>query len=145
MVYTENFAPHFCTQLISFAATLQTYVVIKNTYPTPPPIFVLNLNYQGSYNSTNCDEIRVCCFIPSFASVIFSYFFQDMERTLNVDWSDYGSKSSSWLLSAQLSHLCSYLDVYLETMDSKTFPPNTKYIRGIRSVLLPSKCNFMNC
>ncbi|XP_050302709.1 THO complex subunit 5 homolog isoform X2 [Anthonomus grandis grandis] len=93
-------------------ACLQTFVVIKNTYPTPPPIFVLNLHYKGEYGSNNCDEIR------------------DLEAVLNTNW-NYGIKSSSWLLSAQLSHLCSFLDVYLEILDPKTFTPNAKFIRPI--------------
>lgn len=93
-------------------ATLQALIVIKNTYPVPPPIFSLNLNYNGNYNSVNCDEIR------------------DMERELNADW-DYGPKSSAWLLSGQLTHLCSFLDVYLETAYPRTFPTNSKFIRSI--------------
>lgn len=94
-------------------ANLQALVVIKNTYPMPPPIFALNLKYKGScYNGGNSDEIR------------------DLERILNVDW-NYGSKSSSWLLSAQLTHLCSYLDVYLETCYPTNFPSNAKFIRSI--------------
>lgn len=93
-------------------AILQAFVVIKNTYPIPPPIFALNLNYNGNYTSQNCDEVR------------------DLERVVNTDW-DYGIKSSTWLLSAQLTHLCSCLDVYLETSDPKVFPPNAKFIRSI--------------
>ncbi|XP_076271786.1 THO complex subunit 5 [Rhynchophorus ferrugineus] len=93
-------------------AELHAFIVLKNTYPIPPPIFALSLNYKNKYNSTNCDDIR------------------DLERTLNVDW-DFGERSSSWLLSAQLTHLCSYLDVYLESTYPKEFQPNTKFIRSI--------------
>lgn len=42
-----------------FLAILQAYVVIKNSYPTQAPIFLLNLNYNGSRHAANCDEIRV--------------------------------------------------------------------------------------
>ncbi|XP_066140377.1 THO complex subunit 5 homolog [Euwallacea fornicatus] len=103
----------YSVKILRGEASLQTFVVIKNTYPTLPPIFALNLNYKGVHNSSNSDEIR------------------DIERVLNVNWGNYGVKSSAWLLSAQLTHLCSYLDVYLESLDSKIFPPNAKFIRGI--------------
>ncbi|KAL1494528.1 hypothetical protein ABEB36_010112 [Hypothenemus hampei] len=102
----------YSVKIVRGEAVLETLVVIKNTYPTPAPLFALNLNYKGELNSTNCDEIR------------------DMERILNVEW-DHGVKSSSWLLSAQLTYLCSFLDIYLETLDQKDFPPNTKFIRTI--------------
>uniref|UniRef100_A0AAR5Q0U7 THO complex subunit 5 homolog n=1 Tax=Dendroctonus ponderosae TaxID=77166 RepID=A0AAR5Q0U7_DENPD len=102
----------YSVKIIRGEANLKAFVVIKNTYPLPPPIFVLDLNYKGHHNSSNCDEIR------------------DIERTLNVNW-DHGMKSSAWLLSAQLQHLCSYLDVYLETLDPKTFQPNAKFIQNI--------------
>ncbi|XP_030751989.1 THO complex subunit 5 homolog isoform X2 [Sitophilus oryzae] len=93
-------------------ATLNLYIVIRNTYPIPAPIVALCLDYKGKYTSTNCDEIR------------------DLERTINIDW-NYGIRSSSWLLSAQITHLCSYLDVYLETLDSNVFQPNAKFIRSV--------------
>lgn len=40
-------------------AELQAYIVIKNSYPNPPPIIALSLNYKKKHNSGNSDEIRV--------------------------------------------------------------------------------------
>lgn len=41
------------------AASMQALITIKNSYPEVPPIFSLCLNYNGTYHSDNCDDIRV--------------------------------------------------------------------------------------
>ncbi|XP_023312744.1 THO complex subunit 5 homolog [Anoplophora glabripennis] len=91
---------------------MQALIAIKNSYPEVPPIFSLCLNYNGIYHSGNCDDIR------------------DLERILNVEW-EHGEASSSWLLSAQIYHLCCYLDVYLESLDPKAFPQNVMFLKNI--------------
>lgn len=40
-------------------AVLQAHVIIKNKYPSEAPIFLLSLNYNGTHNSLNSDDIRV--------------------------------------------------------------------------------------
>lgn len=58
-------------------ATLQAFVIIKNNYPSEAPIFLLNLNYNGTYNSFNSDDIRVCIFffnVFSFGFVTHNFF-----------------------------------------------------------------------
>jgi hypothetical protein len=95
----------------SFAANLQAFVVIKNDYPSAPPIFSLCLNYNGARNSQNDDNIR------------------DMERSINVDW-NHEVSNANWLLSAQITSLCVGLDIYLETEDPGTFQQNTMYIKS---------------
>ncbi|KAJ8981899.1 hypothetical protein NQ317_007291 [Molorchus minor] len=93
-------------------ANLQALIAIKNNYPEALPIFSLSLDYNGVQHSTNSDEIR------------------DMERAVNVTW-EHGQKGSSWLLSAQISHLCSCLDVYLESVDPKAFCQSAMFLRNI--------------
>jgi THO complex subunit 5 len=92
-------------------ANLQAFVVIKNDYPSAPPIFSLCLNYNGARNSQNDDNIR------------------DMERSINVDW-NHEVSNANWLLSAQITSLCVGLDIYLETEDPGTFQQNTMYIKS---------------
>lgn len=86
-------------------------VAIKNNFPCQPPIFCLTLHNNVEYHSGNCDAIR------------------DMERAINISWNQ-GYASASWLLAVQLRHLCSYLDVYLET-GSGSFPQNTVFFRNV--------------
>ncbi|XP_044253173.1 THO complex subunit 5 homolog isoform X1 [Tribolium madens] len=92
-------------------ANLQAFVVIKNDYPSIPPIFSLCLNYNGTRHSQNDDNIR------------------DMERSINVDW-NHEFSNANWLLSAQIMSLCVGLDIYLETEDPGTFQQNTMYIKS---------------
>ncbi|KAJ8939808.1 hypothetical protein NQ318_012808 [Aromia moschata] len=93
-------------------ANLHALIVIKNSYPETPPIFSLCLCYKGMHHSGNCDEMR------------------DMERAVNVNL-QHGDGNASWLLSAQITYLCSYVDVYLETMDTKIFPQTAMFLRKI--------------
>jgi hypothetical protein len=112
----------------SFAANLQAFVVIKNDYPSAPPIFSLCLNYNGARNSQNDDNIRVCCRF-CFNGVGTLEVLQDMERSINVDW-NHEVSNANWLLSAQITSLCVGLDIYLETEDPGTFQQNTMYIKS---------------
>lgn len=38
---------------------MEAYIVVKNSYPSPPPIISLCLNYKGLHHAENSDEIRV--------------------------------------------------------------------------------------
>ncbi|XP_060521770.1 THO complex subunit 5 homolog [Cylas formicarius] len=102
----------YSVNIVRGGANLQALIAIKNGYPTQPPIFGLSLNYNGVQHSANSDEIR------------------DLERVLNVN-SEHGSQSVPWLLALQLTNLCSYMDVYLESIDPSNFPSSTKFIRAI--------------
>ncbi|KAF5269587.1 hypothetical protein FQR65_LT05925 [Abscondita terminalis] len=94
------------------SATLQAYVAIKNDYPRQTPIFCINVSYNGEFHSGNCDEIR------------------DMERSVNIGWTG-NTTSATWLLAAQLSHLCAYFDVFLEITAPSSFPQNTVFFKSI--------------
>lgn len=87
--------------------------MIKNDYPVQAPIFLLNLNYNGSFHASNSDDIR------------------DMERTMNVDW-EHDMTNAGWLLSLQLRHLCAYLDIYLETTAGNVFPQTASFFKKAR-------------
>ncbi|KRT79206.1 hypothetical protein AMK59_8054, partial [Oryctes borbonicus] len=93
-------------------ATLQAVIAIKNNYPLKSPIFSLTLKYNGEFHGGNSDEIR------------------DMERAVNLGWST-AISSASWVLSAQLRHLCSFLDVYLESLTPSVFPQKTVFFKSV--------------
>ncbi|KAK9719899.1 Fms-interacting protein/Thoc5 [Popillia japonica] len=93
-------------------AILQAVVAIKNNYPLKSPIFSLTLKYNGEFHSGNSDEIR------------------DMERAINLGWST-AISSASWILSAQFRHLCSFLDVYLESLTPTVFPQKTVFFKSV--------------
>ncbi|KAG5872557.1 hypothetical protein JTB14_033976 [Gonioctena quinquepunctata] len=101
----------YSAELSRGGASLQACIVIKNNYPEIAPLFSLCLNFNGVHHSANSDEIR------------------DMERLVNCLEDE--DEASAWVLSARLTRLCSYLDVYLESTDSKTFPQTVTFIRSM--------------
>ncbi|XP_023020808.2 THO complex subunit 5 [Leptinotarsa decemlineata] len=93
-------------------ATLHVLIAIKNNYPETSPLFSLCLNFNGVYDSSNSDEIR------------------ELEMMVNVNQEN-DTVRSAWVLSARLTLLCSYLDVYLESSDGKAFPQSVTFVKNI--------------
>lgn len=54
-----------------------------------------------------------------------------MEKAVNIGW-EKAKNSAPWLLTAQLRHLCAYLDVYLETLAPENFPQNMVFFKKVR-------------
>lgn len=64
-----------------------------------------------------------------------------MERAINLGWST-AISSASWILSAQFRHLCSFLDVYLESLTPTVFPQKTVFFKSVRFVFY--KCFWLS-
>ncbi|KAF4520122.1 hypothetical protein B566_EDAN010278 [Ephemera danica] len=89
------------------SAKLIALIAVKPDHPKDPPVFSLNLHWNGEHNSNNDDAIR------------------DMEREVNVHWRELISEPGwSWgLLSAQMYRLMACLDVYLEATCTRSVLP----------------------
>nr|CAI5853903.1 unnamed protein product [Callosobruchus analis] len=92
-------------------AILDAFVVIRKYYPEVAPIFALCLNFEKKkHHSLNCEDIR------------------EIERVINTSWTIGSGKESSWLLAAQVTYLCSCLDMFLETTFPAKFSQKTSFI-----------------
>ncbi|XP_017770927.1 PREDICTED: THO complex subunit 5 homolog [Nicrophorus vespilloides] len=91
----------YSATVIRHKSILSASIVIKNTYPIRAPLFLLTVKSNGDHSATNSDDIR------------------DMERALNLGWQT-DEKSAGWLLAVQLRYLCSFFDVYLESVESSS-------------------------
>ncbi|XP_044759989.1 THO complex subunit 5 homolog B [Coccinella septempunctata] len=102
----------YCATITRNNASMDCLIVIKNEFPVQPPILSLTINYNGKHHAGNSDDIR------------------DMERSLNTIWSVTYS-AAEWILAAQITLACCYLDVFLETQHSEAFPQNSIFFRSV--------------
>ncbi|KAB0793873.1 hypothetical protein PPYR_13493 [Photinus pyralis] len=103
----------YCATITRTRASIKAYIAIQNDYPKQTPIFCLNAFCDGEFHSGNCDQIR------------------DMERAVNVEWSNSSAHSATWLLAAQLRYLCAYFDVFLEIQSPVTYAQNAVFFKNM--------------
>jgi hypothetical protein len=115
-----------------FAAKIVAMLLFTSAFPqTPPKCFVV-VDFEGRWNSRNCEGIRVSCFpfiyrvcllfgFPLCVTLHVLFTHQDLERELNYFWKSFGDNKDKLLLHI-MQKAAVLVDVYLECKWPETFP-----------------------